>query len=439
MDTFVALEAQPNKNCLDRRLIKVVVFGPSFFSGHEVKHFFNYQMELNMMSIKYFAADATKFLGAVRLCGGGGGGGGGGKLRNALNASLGAVVIDNWNGKLLGYPMRYFRSELGDLSHPSQRLVEAVLRSVRSGTLVLKYLAIGVTAASCLVADPSLAQNTGMPASEVLAVRANDVTLHYIGRGEGTPILLVHGTLGDYRTWDGQLEAFAEKHQLISYSRRYHYPNEWPQEATDFSVTIHARDLAAFIGALKLPPVHLVGHSYGAFIAFLVARDHPELVRSLTLGEPPVMSLLKSAPDGDALLTAFVTTSILPSAEAFKQGKDEEGVRLFVNGVLGEDSYEKLPPDVRKGMMDNARELEGETSSKDLFPAITCEDVKKVKAPTLLLEGERSPKMFRVIHDMLDRCLVNKERAIIPAVSHGLPFENPKAFNEKVLAFIARH
>ena len=94
-------------------------------------------------------------------------------------------------------------------------------------------------------------------------------------------MVLVHGTLEDYRTWDGQLEAFSKGYRLISYSRRYHYPNEWPKDATDFSVTLHARDLAAFIKALNLPPVHLVGHSYGAFIALLVARDHPEVIRSL--------------------------------------------------------------------------------------------------------------------------------------------------------------
>jgi pimeloyl-ACP methyl ester carboxylesterase len=250
--------------------------------------------------------------------------------------------------------------------------------------------------------------------------------------------VLVHGTLGDYRTWDGQLEAFSKGYRLISYSRRYHYPNEWTKDSTDFSVTIHARDLAAFIKTLNLPPVHLIGHSYGAFIAFLVARDHPEVIRSLTLGEPPIMPLLKTTPEGDALLTTSIKTSIA-SSEAFKQGNDEEGVRRFVNGVLGEGSYEKLPPPVLKRLMDNAQELKGETSSQDLFPPTTCEDVQKVKAPILVLDGEHSPKIFHLVNDMLEHCLPSVERATIPAASHGLEFENPQAFNETVLAFIAKH
>ncbi|MBT1517193.1 alpha/beta hydrolase [Bradyrhizobium sp. SRL28] len=307
-------------------------------------------------------------------------------------------------------------------------------------TLLLKHIVLVSVAAMFFLASPSFAQQKGVSSSEMQTreVQINGLTLHYIELGQGTPVVLVHGTLEDYRTWDGQLEALSKGYRLISYSRRYHYPNEWPKDSTDFSVTIHARDLAAFIKALNLPPVHLIGHSYGAFIAFLVARDHPEVIRSLTLGEPPIMPLLKTTPGGDALLTAAIARSIATS-EAFKQGNDEEGVRRFVNGVLGEGSYEKLPPPVLKRLMDNAQELKGEASSRDLFPPTTCEDVQKVKAPTLLLDGERSPKMFRLINDRLEHCLPSAERAMIPAASHQMEVENPQAFNERALAFIATH
>ena len=151
------------------------------------------------------------------------------------------------------------------------------------------------------------------------------------------------------------------------------------------------------------------------------------------------MPLLKATPEGDALLTTFITTSVVPSSEAFKQGNDEEGVRRFVNGIFGEGSYEKLPPPVQKRAMDNAQELKGATSSQDFYAPTTCEDVQKVKAPTLLLDGELSLKLFHFINDMLEHCLPSAERATIPAASHGVHFENPQAFNETVLAFIAKH
>ena len=312
---------------------------------------------------------------------------------------------------------------------------------MQPSTLLLKHVVLASVAAIFFVASPSFAQQKGVSSSEMKTkeVRVNGLTFHYIERGQGTPVLLVHGTLEDYRTWDGQLEAFSKGYQLISYSRRYHYPNEWIKDSTDFSITMHARDLAALIKALNLPPVHLIGHSYGGSIAFLVARDHPEVIRSLTLAEPSLVPLLKTTPEGDALLTSFITTSIVPSSDAFKQGNDEEGVRRFVNGVLGESSYEKLPPPVQTRVMDNVQELKGELSSQDLYPPTTCEDVQKVKAPILLVDGDLSPKMFHVIDDMLEHCLPSVERATIPAASHQMEVENPQAFNETVLAFIAKH
>ena len=60
-------------------------------------------------------------------------------------------------------------------------------------------------------------------------------------------------------------------------------------------------------------------------------------------------------------------------------------------------------------------------------------------APGRQMGRAASHKMFHLINDMQEHCLPSVERATIPAASHGLEFENPQAFNEKVLAFIAKH
>lgn len=128
--------------------------------------------------------------------------------------------------------------------------------------------------------------------SELHFAEINEISLHYIECGEREPLVLVHGTLGDYRVWLDQVHLLSQNYRVISYSRRYHYPNPWPQDASDFTVNIHAKDLADFIQHLDLVKVHLIGHSYGALTALIAARDHPGLVRSLNLGEPPAMSFL---------------------------------------------------------------------------------------------------------------------------------------------------
>jgi pimeloyl-ACP methyl ester carboxylesterase len=90
--------------------------------------------------------------------------------------------------------------------------------------------------------------------------------------------------------------------------------------------------------------------------------------------------------------------------------------------------------------MDHAREMQAEllTPQAVLYPALSCAEVGQVTAPTLLLTGELSPRLFHRITDELDRCLPHAERVMLAGVSHGLK-NNVEAYNATVLAFLARH
>lgn len=311
-----------------------------------------------------------------------------------------------------------------------------------SRTLIIKTLLIIL-----LVLGNHLSQATAQPPACVSNIKTADINgtiLHYIECGEGEPLVLVHGSLGDYRTWISQIGAFSKEYRVISYSRRYHYPNPWPQNATDFTANIHAKDLVAFIQALHLDKVHLVGHSYGGLTTLLVAQDKPELIRSLTLGEAAAQSLTVTSSEGKSVFQNFMQHSVRPSHKAFEQGNIEEGVRLFINGVLGEGPYENMPPIAHIFMLENAREMKGQIKGLndegiDFFPALTCNDAKQIPVPTLLLDGEVSPRFLGMINDALQRCLPNNKRVLIPEASHDLRIQEPHVFSKKVLPFLDGH
>jgi pimeloyl-ACP methyl ester carboxylesterase len=269
----------------------------------------------------------------------------------------------------------------------------------------------------------------------------NDYTINYLDIGKGDPVVLVHGTVGDYRVWGEQMDAFTKNHRVIAFSRRFAYPNKQViNDSTDYSVTAHAKDLTQFIKTLNIGAVHLVGHSYGAFTSLITALEHPELVKSLTLGEPPVMSLLQNVPDGGAIGHDFVTNVFIPTAEAFKNNNDKKAVELFIGGVLADSLYFSQAPQQQKDiMMDNLLELKAAVSTENLFPPLVCDDIKTLKMPVLLIKGDRSPKILTVIIDELDSCLDNNVLAILPNSSHGLEFQNPIEFNKIVLDFINNH
>jgi esterase len=110
--------------------------------------------------------------------------------------------------------------------------------------------------------------------------------LAYREAGAGEPLLLVHGSLSDYREWEKQLPVFAGAHRAIAVSLRHCYPERWDGTGGDFTVGRDAKDLASFIARRGLGPVDLVAHSRGGVVALQLALHHPDLVRSLVLADP---------------------------------------------------------------------------------------------------------------------------------------------------------
>jgi pimeloyl-ACP methyl ester carboxylesterase len=305
-----------------------------------------------------------------------------------------------------------------------------------SGFFLLLFYLIG-----CNGKTVKTAQNKPPAAPELKSVFINGDSIHYIDIGSGDPVIFVHGALGDYRTWQSQMDAFAKNHRVIAYSRRFAYPNKQViDDSADYTVVPHARDLAELIKVLDFKSVHLVGHSSGAFIALLTTIDHPELVRSLTLAEPPVASLLRNVAGGDTIMSKFFTQTFPPAVAAFKQNDSKKAAQAFLDGVIGDSAFWfKLSPQEQNIMTDNTLELRGMLFSKKSSPEISCLDVKNIKTPILLVQGDRSPLFFGAIINELDQCLENKEHATLPNSSHGLEYQNPSQFNKSVLEFIDKH
>src|ERR1700686_1326415 len=277
---------------------------------------------------------------------------------------------------------------------------------------------------------PAMVAPTAVSDSNIKHIRANGEDLAYVEKGHGTPILLVHGSLSDLNMWSGQMDTLACNHRVIALSRRYHWPNVLKGEPKDYTPQLHAGDVGAFIQALELAPVHLVGHSYGGFICAYVAKDHPELIRSLTLIEPPIFSLLSSHQERPP----FVTTAL----DLYAKREDDSAVKSFISGVHGPGSFERLPPRIQKHMLLNAHEMRAELRMppERSFPVFTCDDARRITMPMLLVTGTNSPKFFRAILDQLHVCVPSSTQAEIPAASHGVQFENPEAFNDALLKFL---
>ena len=277
--------------------------------------------------------------------------------------------------------------------------------------------------------------------SEIQAIEINKATLHYFECGEGEPIVFVHGGIGDLNVFRTQAQTFASRFRVIAYSRRYHPPNAPPRAQDVYPLSVHVADLRSLVKELKATPAHLVAHSYGAYIALALSVDHPELVRSLVLGEPPLLPLLSRTAVGEATRQSWLRRVTEPSRKAFESGNLEEGLRQFLHGVCGTPCFDNFPQSVRTELVETkAPELRAEmmTEMAAYMPPLDCGDLGKVKLPTLLVTGERSPAMFLLITEELERCLEGESHVMVPEASHGLHSDNAGFYNEAVAAFLRR-
>ena len=151
--------------------------------------------------------------------------------------------------------------------------------------------------------------------------------------------------------------------------------------------------------------------------------QHPELVRSLVLAEPPLLRWLPELQDGRRLYADFMDNMWEPTGRQFRAGNTEEAMRVTIdwfgqNGYLIEGRparFDTLPPEALGFIMQNVLEWQALTTSSDAFPLLDRAAVRAVKVPILLMSGQNTMDMNKRIDAELERVLPKPKRWSFPA------------------------
>lgn len=281
-------------------------------------------------------------------------------------------------------------------------------------------------------------------------LRVHDGLLEYTISGQGESLVLVHGSASDYRTWHNQQTELACHYRVISYSRRYHWPNATIPVGADYAMWQQLEDLEALIRQLDAAPAHLVGHSYGAFLCLLLAIKAPQLVRTLVLAEPPVITLFASSrPRPREILTLLLTrprtavamihfaaTGIVPAEAAARRDEVTRAVRGLGRTILGHEYYDRLSG--RRLAQVDANAIKAEFLGSGFAP-LKPEQVQNIGVPALLINGQHSHRIFHRLMDRLAQLLRDCERIEIADASHIMHEDNARAYNQAVLSFLNKY
>ena len=269
-------------------------------------------------------------------------------------------------------------------------------------------------------------------------LRVNDYDMAYVDIGRGQPLVCIHGSINDFRDWAAVMGPLSARNRLIVPSLRRYFPEVWDGKGGGFSIAQHVDDLIAFIDGLRLGPVDLIGHSRGAHLSFRLALRRPDLLRKLVLAEPGgnLDSSLLPQDTTENKPASTAHSYVAEASEKIGAGDTEGGLQTFIDGVNGPGSWDALPAAIRQMRLDNAHTLVAQVNEGR--QPYTKSEAEALSLPTLFVGGgDNDQGIHRMILDRLADHVPDARRAIVPGAGHPMFRQQPVAFCDAVLSFLA--
>jgi pimeloyl-ACP methyl ester carboxylesterase len=257
------------------------------------------------------------------------------------------------------------------------------------------------------------------------AVTSLDGTpIAYWRSGEGSPLVLVHGTSADHSRWKPVLPAFEEHFTVYAVDRR---GRGGSGDSEDYSIEREFEDVAAVVDSIG-EPVDLLGHSYGAVCALeaaLLTRN----ARRLVLYEPGMnVTGEQIYPPGfidrlDALLEAGDRDAVISTMFRDLVGMPQEEVVHLRSLPAWQERVKAAPTVPRELRADEAYRFDPERFGD-------------LAVPTLLLSGGDSPAFLKAADKAVDETLPNCRIVVMPGQGHAAMDTGTDLFTTEVVRFL---
>jgi pimeloyl-ACP methyl ester carboxylesterase len=257
----------------------------------------------------------------------------------------------------------------------------------------------------------------------------------YSDTGSGTPVVLLHSGGLSSRQWSRLSEDLATRYRvLVPDFIGYPRSSPWPAGEV-FHYLLDALMIELLLDSLS-EPAHLVGHSYGGFIALVTALHRRRQVRSLALVEPVAFGVLRSSADETALAT-FVEGGVETRLLRAEGAGGEHWLRAFVDYWTGTGAWDRLPEPARASFRSVGWKLYGEVRSL-ILDHTPHQAYATLSVPTLVLAGENSPVAERQVVAHLAAAIPRARAETIAGAGHMAPITHAPDVNSRIAAHLAR-
>jgi pimeloyl-ACP methyl ester carboxylesterase len=254
------------------------------------------------------------------------------------------------------------------------------------------------------------------------ATASDGSTARAIDEGIGTPILVLHGGMGDSTTWAPVTDLLNQRFRTVRLHRRQY---RLDLDGRPVTMAQEVEHVAAIARRLDKPL--LVGHSSGAVLALEALVASPEAYSGAVLYEPPIVI---GAPLGGPKL--------VPAREAFVNGKAGKAFAIFLRDVVGMNPLLCWAAGVAMGRQPELRAPIGrQLDDCDAIDAlgVRLDDYAKLDLPILLMGGDRSPRHLGERLDALEHVLPRTRRLLMHGQGHAAEHRAPR----RVARAIAEH
>jgi pimeloyl-ACP methyl ester carboxylesterase len=265
-------------------------------------------------------------------------------------------------------------------------------------------------------------------------IEANGISLYVEEHGAGVPVLMLHGWPDSARLWRHQVPVLAGRgYRVITPDLRGFGRSEQPGEVRSYGLRNVVGDITGLLDRLEVPAAHVVGHDWGAAVAWLTAIMRPDRVRTLTAISvphplaPPTLRQYEMA--WYQLFFQFYGV-----AEATIEHDDWAWLRMFSrgDGDLGQAIEDLSRPGALTASLNWYRanlapQLPGRTPA---LPPVTAPTLGIWSTGDHYLDGERMKGSAEFVRGPW-------RYEEIPGASHWVPLDAPEALNGLLLDFLS--